>query len=131
MSFVYAKDLARVAVNALFTGEKANGAYNITDGNSYTRYEMANITKNVLGKKTLKFHLPLPIVKGLAVILETSYGMFGKTPALNVEKLSELTAVNWCCDIEKARKNLNYNPQYNLQPGLQEALEWYKLNRWL
>ncbi len=130
LSFVYVKDLALASVNALFTAETANGTYNITDGNCYTRYEMANITKNVLSKKTFKFHLPFAVVKGLAVLMETTYGMFGKTPALNVEKLSELTAINWCCNIEKAKKNLNYQPAYNLQLGLKEALEWYKLNQW-
>ncbi len=130
LSFVYVKDLASLAVNAMFTAQTANGTYNITDGDCYTRYEMANITKNVLRRKTLKFHLPLTVVKGLAALLETTYGMFGKTPLLNVEKLNELTAVNWCCNIEKAKKNLNYNPAYNLQQGLKEALEWYKLNQW-
>jgi nucleoside-diphosphate-sugar epimerase len=130
LSFVYVKDLALAAVNALFTTATANGTYNITDGNCYNRYDMANITKNVLSKKTVKFHLPLPIVKGLALLLETTYGMFGKTPALNLEKLNELTALNWCCNIEKARKNLNYSPAYDLQQGLKEALDWYKKNQW-
>ncbi|HEX8279380.1 MAG TPA: NAD-dependent epimerase/dehydratase family protein, partial [Segetibacter sp.] len=130
LSFVYVKDLALAAINALFAADTANGTYNITDGNCYNRYEMANITKNVLSKKTFKFHLPLHIVKGLALLLETSYGMFGKTPALNVEKLNELIAANWCCNIEKAQKNLNYNPAYNLQQGLTEALDWYKQNQW-
>ncbi|WP_018613301.1 NAD-dependent epimerase/dehydratase family protein [Segetibacter koreensis] len=130
LSFVYAKDLALATVNALFTEETANGIYNISDGNCYTRYEMADITKNVLSRKTIKFHLPLTVVKGLAVLLEKTYGLFDKTPALNVEKLNELTAVNWCCNIEKAQKNLNFNPAYNLQQGLKEALEWYKQNEW-
>ncbi len=130
LSFVYVKDLALAAVNALFAPDTANGTYNITDGNCYNRYEMANITKNVLSKKTFKLHLPLQVVKGLAMILETTYGMFGKIPALNVEKLNELTALNWCCNIEKAQKNLSYNPAYNLQQGLKEALDWYKQNQW-
>ncbi len=130
LSFVYAKDLASASVEALFTAPSANGTYNITDGNCYTRYEMADITKNVLSRKTLKFHLPLTVVKGLALLLEKTYGMFDKMPALNVEKLNELTAVNWCCNIEKAQKNLNYNPVFNLQQGLKEALEWYKQNQW-
>lgn len=131
LSFVYAKDLALASVNALFTPTTVNSTYNITDGNCYTRYEMADITKKVLSRKTLKFHLPLTVVKSLALLLEKTYGMFDKTPALNVEKLNELTAVNWCCNIEKARKNLNYRPTYNLQQGLKEALEWYRQNQWL
>lgn len=130
LSFVYVKDLAAASVNALFTSDEANGTYNITDGNCYDRYEMANITKNVLNKKTFKFHLPLPVVKGLAIVLEKTYGFLDKTPALNLEKLNELTAVNWCCNIEKAKSQLNFDPKYNLQHGLKEALEWYKLNQW-
>lgn len=130
LSFVYVKDLAVASVNALFTNDDANGTYNITDGNCYDRYEMANITKNVLNKKTLKFHLPLTVVKGLAIVLEKTYSFLDKTPALNLEKLSELTAVNWCCDIEKAKNKLDFKPAYNLQQGLKEALEWYKLNQW-
>lgn len=131
LSFIYVKDLARVTVSALFTSDEANGFYNITDGNCYDRYEMANITKNVLKKKTLKFHIPLSIVKVMALVLEESYAMLNKTPALNIEKLLELTAVNWCCNIEKACMNLAFKPSYNLQQGLTEALDWYKKNNWL
>jgi nucleoside-diphosphate-sugar epimerase len=92
---------------------------------------MANITKSVLNKRTFKFHLPLPVVRSLALVLEKTYGMFDKTPVLNIEKLHELTAVNWCCNIEKAKNNLDFKPVYNLQQGLKEALEWYKINNWL
>lgn len=130
LSFVYVKDLAAAAVNSLFTSDNANGSYNITDGNCYNRYEMANITKNVLNKKTFKIHLPLMVVRGFAIALEKTYDFLNKTPALNLEKLNELTAVNWCCDIAAARRNLNFQPQYNLQQGLKEALEWYKQNGW-
>lgn len=130
LSFVYVKDLAGASVNSLFTSDAANGAYNITDGNCYDRYQLANISKEVLNKKTIKFHLPTTVVKGLAIILEKTYGFLNKTPALNLEKLNELTAVNWCCDIEKAKRQLNFNPAFNLEQGLKEALEWYKQNQW-
>ena len=131
LSFVYVKDLATASINSLFTSDTANGTYNITDGNCYDRYEMANITKNVLNKKTFKIHLPLGVVRGFAIILEKTYGFLDKTPAINLEKLNELTAVNWCCDITKSKANLDFKPEYNLQQGLKEALEWYKENKWL
>ncbi len=131
LSFVYVKDLAAVTVNALFSDGSANGFYNITDGNSYDRYEMANISKEVLNKKTLKFHLPMPVVKVLALVLEKTYSFLDKTPALNREKLAELTATNWCCDIEKAKRNLSFQPKYDLKMGLTEALGWYKAEKWL
>jgi UDP-glucose 4-epimerase len=131
LSFVYVKDLAAVSVDALFTSDAANGAYNITDGHCYDRYELAGISKNVLNKKTFKVHLPLSLVRGLAIVLEKAFGLVNKIPTLNLEKLNELTAVNWCCDIDKARNNLNFKPGYNLQQGLTQTFEWYKLNKWL
>lgn len=130
LSFIYVKDLAALAVNSLFTQDEANGTYNITDGNCYDRYEIANITKKVLNKKTVKVHLPLVVVKAFSILLEKIYGFFDKTPAINLEKLNELTALNWCCNIEKAKNNLQFKPVYNLQDGLKETLEWYKQNKW-
>ncbi len=131
LSFVYVKDLASATVNALFAAETANGSYNMTDGNCYDRYEMANICKDVLKTKTFKFHLPMPVVKGLALVLEKTYGFLDKTPALNREKLAELTAANWCCDIAKAKDQLSFLPTYDLRKGLTEALGWYKTEKWL
>ena len=131
LSFVYVKDLATATVNSLFAAENANGTYNITDGNCYNRYEMADICKAVLQKKTFKFHLPLGVVKALAFVMEKSYGFLDKTPALNIEKLAELTATNWCCDIAKAKRNLSFQPVYDLKKGLTEALGWYKEEKWI
>jgi len=130
LSFIYVKDLAAVSINSLFTPEEANGDYNITDGNCYGRYEMANIAKKVLNKKTFKVHLPLSVVKAFSIVLEKSYGWFGKASAVNLEKLNELTAANWCCSIEKAKHNLRFEPTYSLQDGLKETLDWYKQNKW-
>jgi len=129
LSFVYVKDLAQAVINALLSTQ--NGTYNITDGNCYNRYELANITKDVLGKKTFKFHLPYNMVKVIALLLEKTYAFTNKTPALNIEKLNELTAINWCCNINKAKDELMFNPNYNLQRGLKESLDWYQQNKWL
>jgi nucleoside-diphosphate-sugar epimerase len=40
-------------------------------------------------------------------------------------------AVNWACDIEQAKNDLGFTPQYNLREGVTETLKWYKLNKWL
>jgi nucleoside-diphosphate-sugar epimerase len=105
--------------------------FNISDGGYYDRYELANLSKQILNKKTLRFHLPYNVVKGLAFGLEKWSGWRNKTPVLNREKLHELTAINWQCSIEKAKTHLYYFPQYSLKQGLWETLQWYRLNKWL
>ena len=130
LSFVYVKDLVAVTMNSLF----CNGShmtFHISDGGSYDQYELANLSKHILNRKTLRLHLPYAMINGIAFAMEKWYGWRGKTPVLNREKLHELTAINWQCSIEEAKKQLDFRPQYSLKQGLWETLQWYRLNKWL
>ncbi|WP_448697898.1 NAD-dependent epimerase/dehydratase family protein [Mucilaginibacter sp. AW1-3] len=130
LSFVYVKDLANVTVKALFS-DLAQKTYNVSDGKAYDRYALADLTKKILNKKTLKIHLPVAVIKTLAGIMERIYANSPKTPALNIEKLNELTAANWICSIDNVTRDLLYLPEYDLERGLTESLQWYKLNHLL
>lgn len=130
LSFIYVKDLASVIINSLFSGV-VKETFNISDGRSYDQYELANLSKQLLHRKTIRLHLPFGMIKGLAYAMEKLYGWRGKTPVLNREKLHELTAVNWHCSIEKAKTQLSFYPQYSLEQGLRETLQWYHQNKWL
>jgi nucleoside-diphosphate-sugar epimerase len=129
LSFVHAADVAAVAVQALFSD--ATGIYNISDGNSYNRYQFANIAKNILNRKALRFHIPMPLIKVLAYCLETTNGWMNKPAVINREKLHELAAVNWYCDISKAKKELNFSPRFSLTDGLKNSIDWYQKNKLL
>jgi UDP-glucose 4-epimerase len=130
LSFIHVGDVADTAVNALFSRQEKN-IYNLADGNSYNRYELAGITKSVLKKRTIKFHLPIGFVRSLAGGLEKAYDVFNKVPALNRDKIQELTASNWNCSINKAALELGFNPSYTLEEGLTQTLQWYKRHKWL
>lgn len=129
LSFVYVKDLAKLMVNALQSKEVGK-AYLVSDGEAYDRLKLAAEVKLALKKKTIRFSLPVLVVKFLATLLETTAGFSGKTPALNKEKIKELTAT-WVCDIDLARKELGFDPTYKLENGIKETMDWYKKNRWL
>jgi nucleoside-diphosphate-sugar epimerase len=129
LSFIYVKDVANAAIKALYGGH--NQTYNLSDGNFYSRYELGNITKQVLSLKTLKFHLPVNFVKIIAAVSEKVSSLRNKAAVVNIEKIDELMAVNWSCDNEKAKSELGFYPAYNLQAGLTETLTWYKANKWL
>ncbi|MBN9351184.1 MAG: NAD(P)-dependent oxidoreductase [Chitinophagaceae bacterium] len=129
LSFIYAKDMAEVAMSALESSDI--GPFNISDGNSYSRYDMANYLKHLMKRKTLKFHVPSNAVRIFAKISEEFEQLFNKTPVLNEEKLKELTAKNWTCSIDKARRELNFNPSFDLEKGLAETLQWYNQSNWL
>lgn len=130
LSFVYVKDLAAVTMQAL-QSSVVKKTYNISDGQQYDRYRLANLIKQVMGKKTLRMHLPLALVKLLALTMEKWSAISKKTPTLNLEKLNELTAESWACSIEDAVKDLSFTPRYPLEKGVIETMQWYKDHRWI
>ena len=130
LSFIYVKDLARIVINALGK-EIKNKSYNVSDGHVYNRYALADFAKKVLQKKTVKFHLPVSTVSGLASLMDLLYKNSRETPALNSEKMAELTAVNWACSIKNIKHDLDYTPRFDLEQGIEETLIWYKNNHWL
>ncbi len=130
LSFVYGPDMGELAVKALKqTG--GNTEYNITDGKSYSRYAYADIVKGILNKKAVRFHLPLPVIKAALFVVERINKALNKVSPVTIEKLNELTAINWTCDISKAKEELGFDPKFDLEKGLKASVEWYKENKWL
>lgn len=131
LSFVYVKDLVAATMAALTESQTAVTVYNISDGNAYDRYALADRFREISGKNVFRTHLPMALVKMIAGFLDLLYAFSSRTPVLNREKLKELTASNWICSIDAARNNLRYQPQYDLRQGLTETISWYKENKWL
>jgi nucleoside-diphosphate-sugar epimerase len=131
LSFVYAKDLAQVTVAALLKEQNGHRAYNISDGLVYDRYALADSFKEASGKNPRRLHLPLMVLKLAANLMELGTAFSASAPVINREKVKELTAPNWFCSIEAAKRDLNYQPRYNLQSGIAETWQWYKSNNWL
>lgn len=130
LSFVYVKDLVKVIIKAL-TAPQVQKGYNISDGFVYDRYALALFIRKALNRKTFKFHLPVTLVALLASLMDFLYAGSKNTPTLNKEKMGELTAINWACTIERAKAELGYEPEYNLENGVLQTVKWYKLNNWL
>jgi len=129
LSFIYAKDMAAVTAQAMLT--RAQGAFNISDGEAYSRYQLAAYVKQFLPKKTTTIHVPLGLINGAVGVFERYNRLRKKAAMINKEKINELAAPNWICSIEKAKKELDFLPEYNLEKGVKETVEWYKENKWL
>ncbi|MBC7567879.1 MAG: NAD(P)-dependent oxidoreductase [Pedobacter sp.] len=130
LSFVYVVDLAYIIVKVLFS-EVVGTSYNVSDGKIYDRYALATLIKKALGKRTFKFHLPVLVVDVFASIIELLYSRTKHAPTLNKEKMAELTAVNWACEIVHIQNDLGYEPLYDLEKGVNETVAWYKANNWI
>ena len=55
----------------------------------------------------------------------------GKITALNNDKYHIMKQRNWRCDIEPARRELGFEPHYQLEEGVRLTIQWYRENGWL
>lgn len=127
LSFIHVNDLCDAILLAL-ESDKNHEAYLLSDGENYDRYQFAGIVKNILNKKTLRLHIPANLVKAGVIGMEKLFPH--RNSILNKNKLQELTS-GWPVGIDKAKKDLGFTPQYDLQKGLRQTIDWLKREQWL
>ncbi|MDR2563275.1 MAG: NAD(P)-dependent oxidoreductase [Prevotellaceae bacterium] len=131
LTFVYVRDLVKFVFRVIESDIVRKG-YFVTDGKVYTNKEYANIVKKHLGvKRTIKIKIPLFLVKGISYFLDTVYGWFGKSPTLNRDKYKLLSVTNWKCEIKALKTDFDFTADYDLDRGTEEAIAWYKQEKWL
>jgi nucleoside-diphosphate-sugar epimerase len=132
ITFIYVKDLARIAFEIIENEKIVNKEYFVADGDVYTDVKFARLIQKILGKKHV-FHARIPA--GLVHIACTASEWIGrasgKSMTLNTDKYIILKQRNWICDVKPLQDDLRFTPEYSLQKGLEESIAWYKEEGWL
>ena len=130
LCFIYVTDLARLMCAALEYGTVGK-KYLASDGKAYANTDVGLAVEKVSGRPTRQIKVPLSLVRIVATCAEMAGRLSGKMPPLNREKISELAAESWLCDMSEAFDDLRFQPAYDLFSGMRETVQWYKTNRWL
>ncbi|MDR1006017.1 MAG: NAD(P)-dependent oxidoreductase [Bacteroidales bacterium] len=130
LTFIYGTDLADLCILAA-QSPIANKTYFASDGRLYMDYEFAKITKDVMHTWTLKIKFPLFIVRFVVFVLDCISSITGKSFTLNKDKYNILKARNWDCDVSDLKTDFGFEPKYDLKQGVEEAIGWYKKEKWL
>jgi len=129
LSLVYVKDLVQAIIKAAKQTDAGVNTYFISSDITCWN-EIKQIAEIVLGKSTVQIKLKPNWVKKIAGLIETTATFFGTYPVVNREKANEMI-LEWTCSYDKARKELNYEPEYTLEEGISRTLNWYKKEGWL
>ena len=130
LSFIYVKDLVEMMLLSLEKGQVGK-TYIASDNINYTTDDLGKAVREAIGRKTFKLKLPLSIVGAIAVISEKVGDWQKKATMLNREKMNELSAESWLCDPSETLTDLNFEPKYDLYAGMKEAVDWYKMKKWI
>ncbi len=131
ITFVYVRDVVQ-AVYLAFTKGTSGKAYFLSDGEVYQSSTFSDLILNEMGHPwCLRIKAPLWVLRIATFFGEWTGRLTGKVSALNNDKYHILRQRNWRCDIEPARRELGYEPKWQLEQGVQETIGWYKANGWL
>ncbi len=131
ITFIYVKDVVQAAYKAL----KYQGniqTFLLTDDNTYTSKEFSMLLQREMKvKRVIHIKAPLWVLKTVCAISEQIAKFRRATPTLNMDKYRILKQRNWMADITPAKQQLMFQPEYNLEKGVQQTVKWYKEQGWL
>ena len=131
ITFVYVQDVVQAVFLACEKGQKGR-AYFLSDGEVYQSSTFSNLIRRELGNPWwIRITAPIWLLRIITFCGDRIAHLTGHITALNNDKYHILKQRNWRCDIEPARNELGYKPEYTLERGVPLTIKWYKDNGWL
>jgi len=125
LPFCYVTDIVQGFLLAAYHENAPGNVYNITNDRPLTQVEMFNAIADAVGGVRPRLHLPyLPIYYG-SIVAEKVVAPLTRTKPV----VTQLGAMMFGSDnrhsVEKARRELGYEPKVDLHTGIQLAAEWF------
>lgn len=121
----YVGNLVDAVFLALAQDDKIGGIFNVTDGALVTKRQFISTISDLAGYPTPTQSVPLGVAKILAKAMEGTWRLLGKeeAPLLNNARIKFL-GLNLDFSIEKARRELGYDPKIDFETGMMAAIGW-------
>lgn len=132
ITFVYVMDVVQAVFKALTAPGVEGRGYFLSDGEVYDSRRFSDLLQQEMGNPwVLHIKAPLWFLRLICTVNGAVNRWMGKLTTLNMDKYHILSQRNWQCDIEPARHELGYEPQYQLERGVRETIAWYQQEGWL
>jgi nucleoside-diphosphate-sugar epimerase len=121
------------AIQGLLLAAEKGGTgeiYLITNQNSLPFDSIRKILQKALGITRLPLYIPEWAALTAASLMEKVFPVLGKVPPV-ARKNIESTLADRVFSIDKAQREIGFNPQVDPVAGLKETVEWYKKQGWV
>ncbi|HVB20417.1 MAG TPA: NAD-dependent epimerase/dehydratase family protein [Ktedonobacteraceae bacterium] len=126
---VYVRDVAQGLIKAGDANATVIGqAYTITDDRRVTQAQYLNMIADCLQVPHVSLHLPYSVLYSGGRVAELTWRALGRRNAAPPPVTTygvTLLGGNQLFSIDKARKQLGYTPEYDIQRGVAEGVQWY------
>jgi dihydroflavonol-4-reductase len=125
-SFCHGADLAKglglISQKELKKGE----IFNIAHPTPHLWDDLGTAAASHLGVKPFPVTLPLALVYAAALFSEIGGKLTGRPSIVNREKFRDLKQDGWVVDTAKAQSQLGFVPDYPLERGVAQTINWYQ-----
>lgn len=127
VQFVHARDAARGFSLALEKSDVSIGqTYIVSEDRAYTYAEVYGILSELIGRNPPKYSIPPALAKILLTFTEIYDWLRGGENLLYRRAIVDAVTKHRAYRIDKAKRELGYNPFYDLKTGLRETIDWYR-----
>ncbi len=128
-SLIHAQDLAK-ALAALCDKSNKQSVLEIDD-NHAGGYDIKAVAKALPGgskKKTTIVPLPFPVLGAIGGVNDMLARAINKPFMLTLSTARYLSHPDWCVKEPRRFKHAGWSPQFDLEAGLKDTLDWYQKN---
>jgi len=126
---IHVEDAVQGLLSAMEKG-KAGEIYLITNAQSEPFDNIINIISEELGVSSISIPVPEWVALNAASVMECCFRIFGKTPPVTRKNI-ESTIADRVFSIEKAQKELGFEPHIDPEKGLRDTILWYIEKGWI
>ncbi|MBN1135010.1 MAG: NAD-dependent epimerase/dehydratase family protein [Anaerolineae bacterium] len=130
VSLIHVRDLVELLVRAL-EREEAVGQTYFGCGPASTYAGLAETIARALGRRPVRITVPLTALGLMAAVSRAQGRLTGRPALLNDQRLIDVRQRSWLCSGDKARRELGFTAQYDLETGVRDTAEWYRREGWL
>jgi len=132
ITFIYMMDVVQAIYKCIASPAAQGKAYFLSDGEVYNSRRFSDLLQQHLGNPwVLHIKAPLWLLRIICWVSTRVSHLTGKMNALNDDKFYILSQRNWQCDIEPAKRDFGFQPQWKLEQGVEATIKWYKENGWI
>jgi nucleoside-diphosphate-sugar epimerase len=102
------------------------GIYYLTDGGRTSIAEFGQLSAAALGRRALTIPLPAFAVRSVGALNQQIGRLRGQVPALTLDKARGSLSPGWWCDDARARAELDWQPSFPLERGLEDTVRWLR-----
>ena len=126
---IHVEDAVRGLMAALNRG-RAGETYLITNAASMPFDRIREVIQQALGRRPWALWVPESAVLCAASMAETIWRLLGKAPPVTRKNI-ESTLADRVFSINKARRELGFEPEKDPEEGLRETVAWYREKGWV